>query len=50
MKTSTIQCHRCGEIYEFEETGNVATMPDGELENGNWHCARCLEEIEEEED
>ena len=47
---ATIQCDICKKVYEFRETGNVATMPSGELENGNWYCARCLEEIEEEGD
>ena len=50
---NNITCHICKETYEFEEPegcDSVAHMPDGELEGGNWYCARCLEEIDEEED
>jgi len=45
----TIKCFGCGEIYEFKETGCVDSMPDGELFNSNWYCARCVEEMDEED-
>ena len=46
---SYIKCFGCNEIYEYEETGSVDSMPSGELFNGKWYCARCLEEIDEED-
>jgi late competence protein required for DNA uptake (superfamily II DNA/RNA helicase) len=48
-----ITCHRCKETYDFEEPvgcNSVDHMPSGEFDGGNWYCARCLEELEEEED